>query len=72
MRRFHCCSCCCCRRCCRAIDGDGGGGFVRIGGSLYIFSRKVCRGFRNDKHTWEKKKGTKNACVMMWWSVLAG
>mmetsp|Transcript_2178 Transcript_2178/g.4466 ORF Transcript_2178/g.4466 Transcript_2178/m.4466 type:complete len:648 (-) Transcript_2178:41-1984(-) len=29
------------------------------GGRLYIFSRKVCRAFRNDKHTWRKKNDNK-------------
>lgn len=27
------------------------------GGRLFMFSRKVCRGFRNDKHSWRKKQG---------------
>jgi len=27
------------------------------GGSLYIFSRKMCRKFRDDKHVWRKKNG---------------
>lgn len=28
------------------------------GGSLFAFSRAVCRAFRNDKHEWRKKNGT--------------
>jgi hypothetical protein len=27
------------------------------GGQLFIFSRKVCRGFRGDTHNWKKKPG---------------
>lgn len=30
------------------------------GGRLFMFSRRVCRGFRNDRHSWRKKQG---ACM---------
>eukprot|EP00890_Picochlorum_soloecismus_P004848 jgi/Picsp_1/5364/NSC_02725-R1_calmodulin-binding transcription activator 1 len=29
------------------------------GGTLYIFSRKICRKFRDDKHVWRKKNDNK-------------